>query len=215
MPDDYSIGLAPDAAAVAAPTFASQVRPTLPQMKPAPAASAADADLLAAVANRDDRALATLYDRHGRTAYALAHRLLGEDHAAEEVVRDAFLAVWGGTATVHAVGDVRLWLLGQVRRRAIDRLRGENGLHDTPHDAVAAVTPSGDLRWATDATSRAEALRRALDMLPDAQSRVLRLAYFGGLTCRELAARDRVPVAIIRDHLRLGLATLRDALAAP
>ena len=189
MSDDAGVGLAPLSALAAAPTR--------PPMRLAPAALATDADLLAAVARRDDRALAALYDRHGRTAYALARGILTEPRAAEGAVQDAFLAVWRGAAPVGG-GDVRLWLLGQVRLRALERSRGVSGLCDATRDGAAAVTPSGDP-----------------GRVGDAHSRALRLAYFGGLNCREIADREGVPVAAVRARLRAGLAALRDPLAAP
>ena len=113
-------------------------------------------------------------------------------------MQDAFLAVWRGAAPASArCGDARLWLLGQVRLRAIERSRGVAGLCDATRDGAAAVTPSGDPGRAGDAHSRA-----------------LRLAYFGGLTCRELADREGVPVATVRARLRAGLAALRDSTAS-
>ena len=199
--DDDGAGLAPLSALAAAPTR--------PPMGLAPATLATDADLLAAVARRDDRALAALYDRHGRTAYALARGILTEPGAAEGAVQDAFLAVWRGAAPALAGGgDARLWLLGQVRLRAIERSRGVSGLCDATRDGVAAVTPSGDPGRAGDA------LRHALAALPHAHSRALRLVYFGGPTCRELADREGVPVATVRARLRAGLAALRDSTAS-
>src|SRR5258708_23226970 len=72
----------------------------------------ADDLLMAALAARDLSALATLYDRYGRLAYALAYRILGESAAAEDVVQDAFISAWRGAAGYRRErGNPRRWLL--------------------------------------------------------------------------------------------------------
>src|SRR5215207_3400724 len=83
-----------------------------------------DALLIHRFARDDEDALAALYDRHGRLAFALALRVVDDPETAEEVVQEVFLAVWRRAATYDSSkGSVKSWLLAAARNRAIDMLR--------------------------------------------------------------------------------------------
>ncbi|MBI1723121.1 MAG: RNA polymerase, partial [Gemmatimonadetes bacterium] len=76
----------------------------------------ADRDLVARMAEGDEEALGTLYDRYGKTLYALAYRILGDRDDAEEVVMDALAQAWRSAATYAADrGSVAAWLVVLVR----------------------------------------------------------------------------------------------------
>ena len=93
-------------------------------MTPTSAARLADEELMVLVQDGDSGAVEVLYDRHGGPAYSLAHRIMGERQAAEDVTQEAFLSVWRTSASYDAArGSVRSWLLQIVRNRAIDALR--------------------------------------------------------------------------------------------
>src|ERR671916_2314429 len=90
--------------------------------------SPADDELIMAIARGDHPALLALYDRHGRVAYGLARRILGEAGAAEEAVQDAYLRIWRRASTFDAArGGARSWLLTIVHHCAIDLLRRRAG----------------------------------------------------------------------------------------
>src|SRR5262245_4049518 len=147
----------------------------------------ADEDLMPLVARKDPAAFEVFYDRHGGAAYSLAHRIVGDPAAAEDVTQEAFLSIWRSSARYDpGRGSVRAWTLGIVRNRAIDALRRESGRAprlDFDDDAVLESRPAAE-------ETEAEALRRetarqvrgALGALPTEQSRVIELAYFGGFT---------------------------------
>jgi len=84
----------------------------------------ADEDLMHLVGWGDAAAFAVLYDRHGRTAYSLAHRMIGEKQAAEDLTQEAFLKVWRSAGRYRAGrGSVRTWVLSIVHNRGVDQLR--------------------------------------------------------------------------------------------
>jgi RNA polymerase sigma-70 factor, ECF subfamily len=84
----------------------------------------ADEDLISLVESGDPAAFGVLYDRHGRAAYSLAYRMMGERQAAEDVVQDVFLKVWRASGSYRAErGSVRTWVLSIVHNRGIDQLR--------------------------------------------------------------------------------------------
>jgi RNA polymerase sigma-70 factor, ECF subfamily len=83
-----------------------------------------DAELLDGIARRDESSLAALYDRYHLLAFSLALRVLNDRGRAEDVVQDAFLAVWRkGASYAETRGSVKTWLTSIVRNRAIDVIR--------------------------------------------------------------------------------------------
>jgi RNA polymerase sigma-70 factor (ECF subfamily) len=177
------------------------------------AATPTDDALIGALAGRDLTALATLYDRYGRVAYALAYRILGEPEAAEDVVHDGFLSAWRGATSYRSErGNVRGWLLSIVHHRAVDVLRRKTTFRPAPLEA--AEQRPADEDTAEEATRNVEhaTVRAALEALPQAQRRTIELAYFGGYTHVELAEIMGVPLGTVKGRMRIGLQKLRRAL---
>ncbi len=177
-----------------------------------------DHDLIAAVAGGDHPALLMLYDRHGRIAYGLAYRILGDAGAAEEAVQDAYLRVWRRAATFDASrGGVRSWLLTIVHHCAIDLVRRRAGAPPV----VAGLDELVERQAVPDAWSEVsgrierERVRTAVETLPREQRRAIELAFFDGLTHREIAERDGVPLGTVKGRMRLGLKRLSGLLADP
>ena len=178
-----------------------------------------DADRLARVAAGDATELARLYDRHARSVYSMALRVLGYEADAEDVVQEVFAQVWRQADRYsERRGTVIAWLLNMARTRAIDRLRARRARPDT---GVATRQETLDDRAATTvdpvdalaAERDAERVRRALEQLPMLQRLALELAYFEGLTQTEIADRLEEPLGTVKTRIRLGLLKLRDALS--
>lgn len=176
-----------------------------------------DETLLGLIQSRDEGALRSLYDRYSRRLYHLALRITGDAHSAEEVLQDAFHAVWQRAAQFRPQGgSAQAWLSGIVRHRAIDEVRNrwhrarqtEVGLDSLP-DLQAAVGRG----WEQLAGLRAD-LRSALASLPFKQRQVIELAFFVGLSSPEIASRLDESVGTIKSRLRLALDKLRDAANA-
>ncbi len=173
-----------------------------------------DETLLRLIRSRDEGALSTLYARYSRLLYSIALRITGDAGSAEEVLQDAFQAVWLRAAQFRpSAGSVQAWLSGIVRHRAIDEVRGrwhrmresELGL-DVMSDLQAAM----ERGWEQWTVLRAD-MRAALARLPLPQRQVIELAFYGGLTAHEIAARLGESAGTIKSRLRLGLGKLRDA----
>lgn len=191
--------------------FLGDVR-TVVTMSDAPS-QPSDDSLIAALAARDLTALAALYDRYGRIAYALAYRILGEPEAAEDVVHDGFISAWRGATSYRSErGNVRGWLLSIVHHRAVDVLRRKTTFRPAPLE-FAEQRPADD-DTAEEATRNVEhaTVRAALEALPQAQRRTIELAYFGGYTHVELAQIMGVPLGTVKGRMRIGLQKLRRAL---
>ncbi len=193
--------------------------PTIPAraapIAPAPLhTDASDEAVLAAIARRDEAAVAALYDRYGARAYALAYRILQDRGAAEDVVQEVYLGVWRRAGSYRpGRGSVRTWLLASVHHRAIDRLRGTAGRarRDVPLDAASG--PVGEDPWReVETTLQREAVRRGLAGLPSEQCRALELAYYGGYTQTQIAEITGVPLGTVKGRMRQGLRKLRELL---
>lgn len=178
----------------------------------------ADEDLMVMVERKDPAAFEVLYDRHGGAAYSLAYRIVGGPEAAEDVVQESFLSIWRSGARFDAArGSVRSWTLGVVRNRSIDALRRQAGKApklDFDDDATLEAQPS--LEFTDSEAIRRETasrVRGALRQLPDEQSEVIGLAYFGGFSHSEIAEMLRMPLGTVKGRMRLGLEKVRLLLA--
>jgi RNA polymerase sigma-70 factor (ECF subfamily) len=178
----------------------------------------ADEDLMELVAAGDQAAFEILYERHGRAAYSLARRILGDDRAAEEATQEAFLQLWrSGQRYDAARGSVRSWTLRILRNRAIDELRRASSSRIPPLELDAGVADRQAGSALTDAevigreTSRE--LRGTLARLPDEQAQVIELAYFGGFSQAEIGQLLGLPLGTVKSRIRLGLERIRAELA--
>jgi RNA polymerase sigma-70 factor, ECF subfamily len=173
----------------------------------------ADKDLISQVGQGDAQAFPTLYERHGRAAYALAYRLMGEKQAAEDLLQEAFLKLWRGAASYRAErGSVRTWLLSIVHNRGIDQLRSLASCRRTQEKIEASAQRSQPSEAFAQSwrNFQREQVQEALKTLPSEQSKVLRLAYFSGYTHVEIAEFLDLPLGTVKGRMRLGLKKVRD-----
>jgi RNA polymerase sigma-70 factor (ECF subfamily) len=173
----------------------------------------ADEELISLASTGDAQAFATLYDRHARAAYSLAYRMLGDKHASEDLLQDAFLKVWRSARTYRAErGSVRTWVLSIVHNRAIDQLRSTASRRRTQERAEAEAPKSQPSEAFTQSwrNSQRERVREALGTLPAEQVRILELAYFSGYTHVEISELLGVPLGTVKGRMRLGLKKMRE-----
>jgi len=175
----------------------------------------ADEELMELVGQRDPDAFAIVLERHADAAYSLAYRIVGNNEAAEDVLQEAFLALWRFGNYDRSKGSVRTWILSIVHNRAIDTLR-RKGARPTQAMDVDELLRNRPAEERTEETvahrERAARLRSALDLLPEEQRRVVELAYFGGFTHAEIAALSELPIGTVKGRMRLALQKLRDEL---
>jgi RNA polymerase sigma-70 factor (ECF subfamily) len=179
----------------------------------------ADEELMALVRQRDPDAFEVIFDRHGGAAYSLAYRMCGERELAEDVVQETFTAMWRGVGSYQVSrGSLRNWLLAATRNRMIDafRTRTAKQAGDVPDDGFADLLPaSADTLAEVSAREEAGAVHTALGTLPEEQRRVIELAFFGGLSHSEIAAKLELPAGTVKGRMRLGLDKLRVSLGTP
>lgn len=160
----------------------------------------------------DDDAIRTLYARFGRPVYTMGLRLLGSREAAEELTQDVFLAAWRKAARFDpARGRLSTWLMTIAHNLAIDRLRRETGVTRPTLVLVDEVPDRVDLEDEGSAIAERDEALRALEVLSDAERRLLARAYFRGLTAREIAEADGIPLGTVKTRLRTALIKIRKA----
>ena len=180
------------------------------------------------VASGDSEALEALYDRYVRACYSVALRTVGDAYVAEEVVQDIFLKVWTAPHSYSPErGKFSTWLLKLAHNRSIDRLRHERRVMPDGYlecdvsDAgeMGGTTPADMLPDETstpyEAVWRRETgivVRKALSLLSAPQREVISLAYYGGLTQREVSLRLGVPLGTIKTRTQRALLQLRELL---
>lgn len=179
-----------------------------------------DTVLLQKIVQQEQAALSQLYGRYARVLYAMALKILNSVDEAEEVVLDVFAQVW---KTAHSYdphrAQVDAWLFMLTRSRALDRLRKRRQQAQTIQRATVEkavttrlrsleLTPEEQLLiW-----ERQELITEALNQLPDAQKEALELAYYKGLTYKEIAAHTNTSLGTVKTRLRLALSKLRRIL---
>jgi RNA polymerase sigma-70 factor (ECF subfamily) len=160
----------------------------------------------------DEAAVRALYARFGRPVYTMGLRLLGTREAAEELTQDVFLTAWRKAARFDPTrGRLSTWLMTIAHNLAVDRLRRETGV-TRPHLVLVDEVP--DVPGARDEEAlvmERDAAVRALSTLTDAERRLLARAYFRGMTAREIAETDGIPLGTVKTRLRAALIKVRKA----
>jgi RNA polymerase sigma-70 factor (ECF subfamily) len=170
-----------------------------------------DALLAARLAAGDHVALAEVFDRLAPAVYSGALRVLGHHAAAQDVVQDVFVELWSHPGRYDPVaGSLRGYLTMQARHRAVDLVRSElrRAARQERSSRLEPGQPDPSPYEQMMASEAAAAVRAAVEMLPAGQRRIVELAYFRGLTCREAAKAAGIPEGTAKSRLRLALAKL-------
>jgi RNA polymerase sigma-70 factor (ECF subfamily) len=166
-------------------------------------------------ARGDQDAFAELYDNTSSRVYGIVWRVLrSADHAAE-VTQEVYTEVWRQATRFDATkGSVLAWIATMAHRRAVDRVRSvTREVARDEHYAVTGVGREVDHVWeGVEQRLEAQRVRKGLESLTPIQREALTLAYFGGLTQTEIAARLALPLGTVKTRIRDGLIRLRDAL---
>lgn len=181
-------------------------------------AEARDRDLVARVGRGDADAFRSLFDRYAPIANALALRVVRQTHLAEEIVQEAFMAVWRNPNGYDpSRGSVRAWLMGTVHHRAVDLVRREEAHRRRAEAAIPGAAEeledhADEVAGAMDRPAERLAVRAALRGIPEEQRDVIRLMYFEGLTQSQIAEATGLPLGTVKSRALLGMRRLRTTL---
>jgi RNA polymerase sigma-70 factor (ECF subfamily) len=179
---------------------------------------ARDRDLVERIGRGDEEAFRGLFARYAPTARALAARVVRQSHLAEEIVQEAFLALWRHPEGYDdARGSVRSWLMGMVHHRAVDLIRREESQRRRA-EASAREPLREEADHAEEVVEQLglpeerRRVRDALGGLPQEQRAVLTMMYFDGLSQSAIAERTGLPLGTVKSRTLLGMRRLRAAL---
>ncbi len=183
-----------------------------PQMK---GESPSAVHLIRQVARQDRNAFSQLYDRCSSLVFSLALRMLKARSDAEDLLQEVFVQIWRQAANYSEErGSPEAWIINITRSRAIDKLRSIRRMERSfilTEDPARAESSENVESLAAESEARLT-MNSALANLPEAQRRVLELAYFDGLTQTEIATRLAEPLGTVKTRMRSGIQRLKEMM---
>ena len=180
--------------------------------------TASDEELLTLIDQQDIAAYEQLYDRHAQTVFGLILRIVRNQTIAEEVLQEAFWQVWKSAAQYRNQGAATAWIFRIARNRSLDELRRQKVRPQAAEhvEVEAAVRNSGShhqsAEYEAERQLNAERIQFVLGEIPVEQRTCFELAYFDGLSQREIAEEINVPVGTVKSRMRIGLEKLERLL---
>ena len=167
--------------------------------------------LILAIRSGSEQAMGELYDLYSSLVYSVALRVLRDAGAAEDILQEVFMQLWRTPSAFDpSRGSLPAWLSVIARNRAIDSLRRRRPEEDWS-DVIVSVEP--DLTGDAERNRSIEKVRDTLNGMPAAQRSALEMAFFDGLTHREIASKIGDPLGTVKTRIRTGLLALRRALS--
>src|ERR1700736_1073135 len=208
----------PSLQAVASSDVSSSEKPMTNAVEPEPGAPS-DVDLMLGIQSGEADALSQLYDRYNGIVKALILRIIHNDTEADDLLQEVFMEIWHQAKNFSAQKGKPLgWMVTLARRRAIDALRKKQA-YARAEERLQAQPEQQPLAWVQNAT--AEDIRfgdtraliaKVISSLPEAQQQVIDLAFFQGMSQREIAANTNIPLGTVKTRLELGLKEIYDSL---
>jgi RNA polymerase sigma-70 factor, ECF subfamily len=178
-----------------------------------------DEALMLAIQQRDSGALGSLYDRYSGVLKALIMRIIHNETESEDLLQEIFMEIWNHAHNFSSQKGKPLgWMVTLTRRRSIDRLRKRQA-YSRAEERLQHETEQQPEAWVHNVTEEdivmsdtREILRQVISKLPPAQQQAIELAFFKGMSQREIAAHTNIPLGTIKTRLELGLKKISEAL---
>ncbi|HEY8294407.1 MAG TPA: ECF RNA polymerase sigma factor SigK [Micrococcaceae bacterium] len=186
-----------------------------PSAAPGGAERAELADLIQRTARGDQSAFAELYRLTSRRVYGLARRVLVDAELAEDTTQEVYLQLWQAAAKYEpSAGSPLAWILTITHRRAVDRVRSAQSSTDREarYGAASQVIEHDEVVDTVSSRMEADTVVNCLETLTPTQQESVRLAYYGGLSYREVAERLGAAVPTVKSRIRDGLLRLKTCL---
>ncbi|MFB6514727.1 ECF RNA polymerase sigma factor SigK [Streptomyces virginiae] len=181
-----------------------------------PAARRADqAETMRKVAHGDKQAFSVLYDALAPMVFGIVVKVVRDRAQSEEVAQEVMIDLWRQAARYRPeAGSVTTWAATIAHRRAVDRVRSAQASADREHAQASRehTTAFDEVAEQVEIRLESEQVRRCLRGLTELQRQALTLAYYQGLTYREVAEALRTPLPTIKTRMRDGLIRLRDCM---
>ncbi|MFH8575225.1 ECF RNA polymerase sigma factor SigK [Streptomyces zaomyceticus] len=172
-------------------------------------------DVMQQVAHGDKQAFSALYDALAPLVFGIVLRVVRDRAQSEEVAQEVMIELWRQAARYRPeAGSVTAWAATIAHRRAVDRVRAAQAATDREHAQAARehTTAFDETAEQVETRLESEQVRRCLRGLTELQRQAVTLAYYQGLTYREVAESLRTPLPTIKTRMRDGLIRLRDCM---
>jgi RNA polymerase sigma-70 factor (ECF subfamily) len=187
-----------------------------PQLEPG---APTDLQLMRGIQAEDPDALSLLYDRYNGILKALILRVIHNEAEADDLLQEIFMEIWNQAKNFSAQKGKPLgWMVTLARRRAIDGLRKKQA-YARAEERLQVETEQHPDAWVHNATEEEivlsdtrALLRKVIKAIPPAQQQAIDLAFFKGMSQREIAAKTNTPLGTVKTRLELGLKKIYDAL---
>ena len=197
-------------------TLTARAAHAQPQLEPG---APTDLELMTAIQEEDPEALATLYDRYSGILKALILRVIHNEAEADDLLQEIFMEIWNQAKNFSAQKGKPLgWMVTLARRRAIDGLRKKQA-YARAGERLQSESEQQPDAWVHNATEEEInfsdtriLVRKVIDTLPPAQQQAINLAFFRGMSQREIAADTNTPLGTVKTRLELGLKKIYDGL---
>lgn len=205
------------------PTITMSQLPTLPDFNSSAALDhdePSDEQLMQRIQQGDESALADLHRRHHALVRTIVGRMIYNDHDVDDLIQECFLEVWRHAPSYCVEkGNALGWIVTLARRRTIDRIRRKSAYvraQDRFREEVAGDGQANHTGADEEASSsdRAAVVSQLIAKLPDAQQQAVQLAFFHGMTQRQIAAKTGIPLGTIKTRLELAMRKLRSSVLA-
>jgi RNA polymerase sigma-70 factor (ECF subfamily) len=178
-----------------------------------------DLDLMHGIQAGDSDALSQLYDRYNGILKALILRVIHNEAEADDLLQEIFMEIWNQAKNFSAQKGKPLgWMVTLARRRAIDGLRKKQA-YQRAEERLQNETEQQPDAWVHNATEEEillsdtrSLIRKVIRGLPPAQQQAIDLAFFKGMSQREIAAKTNTPLGTVKTRLELGLKKIYDGL---
>ncbi|WP_144022833.1 sigma-70 family RNA polymerase sigma factor [Asanoa hainanensis] len=173
-----------------------------------------DVRLRAGLIAGDEPTLAEVYDTYGPVVYGMALQVTGDRGAAEDITQEVFVDLWRRPERFDPHrAPLRGWLMLIARRRGIDWIR-RRGTQERVRQAALTDPPPALVEDDVLASTARKQVRRAIADLPAPHRQAILLAYYRGLTYREVARTLNIPEGTAKWRLRNGLRRIGEQLRA-
>src|SRR6187551_1442769 len=178
-----------------------------------------DLELMHAIQEEKPEALEQLYDRYNGILKALILRVIHNEAEADDLLQEIFMEIWNQAKNFSAQKGKPLgWMVTLARRRAIDGLRKKQA-YLRAGERLQNETEQQPDAWVHNATEEEinfsdtrVLIRQVIASLPPAQQEAIDLAFFRGMSQREIAAETNTPLGTVKTRLELGLKKIYDGL---
>ena len=182
-----------------------------------------DEILLQSVAQQDTAALERLYDRHAQTIFNLISRIVRDPAVADELLQETFWQIWKLADRFRQDGSAAAWMYRIARNKSLDHLRRQKArpqpvqtTNEVEEEALWSQLPSDDLgvEPLAERLSTGEQVHQALTEIPVEQRQCLELAYFEGMSQRQIAEHTATPLGTVKTRIKIGMQKLERILQA-